>query len=115
MKISKIGILTSGGDAPGMNSALFGVYSACQENNITLIGFKGGYNGLIDNDYIEIDGAVLDGRINQGGTILKSSRAPRFLKSAYFTGIGLTSQNIALIIGSISICVLVAKSTSPLK
>ncbi len=84
MKIKKIGILTSGGDAPGMNSALFGVYSACRDHNITLIGFKGGYNGLIDNDYIVVDDQLLDGRINLGGTILRSSRAPRFLKSNYF-------------------------------
>ncbi|MBR2970086.1 MAG: ATP-dependent 6-phosphofructokinase [Clostridia bacterium] len=84
MKVKKIGILTSGGDAPGMNSALFGVYSACKDNNITLIGFKEGYNGLIDNDYVVVNDELLDGRINRGGTVLRSSRAPRFLKPNFF-------------------------------
>lgn len=84
MKIKKIGILTSGGDAPGMNSALFGVYSACQNNNISLYGFIGGYNGLIDNKYVKIDETILNGRINLGGSLLKSSRCPRFLQKKYF-------------------------------
>ena len=84
MKIKKIGVLTSGGDAPGMNSAIYGIYSACHENDIKLIGFIGGYNGLIDNDFIEIDSEFLTGKINRGGSCLKSSRCPRFLKKNYF-------------------------------
>ncbi len=84
MKIKKIGILTSGGDAPGMNSAIYGVYSACKKSNITLLGFIGGYNGLIDNEYIKIDETVLQGRTSLGGSLLKSSRAPRFIKEKYF-------------------------------
>lgn len=84
MKIKKIAVLTSGGDAPGMNSALFGIYSACRDNNIKLIGFIGGYDGLIDNNFKEITFDTLDGRINRGGSIIKSSRCPRFLKPTYF-------------------------------
>ncbi len=84
MKIKKIAVLTSGGDAPGMNSAIYGIYSACRENNIKLLGFVGGYDGLIDNNFIEIDFSLLDGKINAGGSVLKSSRSPRFLKPAYF-------------------------------
>ena len=59
MKIKKIAVLTSGGDAPGMNSAIFGIYSACREKNIKLVGFIGGYDGLIDNNYIEITSEFL--------------------------------------------------------
>ena len=55
MKIKKIAILTSGGDAPGMNSAIYGVYTACEEKNISLLGFIGGYDGLIDNNFIKVD------------------------------------------------------------
>ena len=84
MKIKKIGILTSGGDAPGMNSAIFGAYSACHENNIKLVGFIGGYDGLIDNKTIEIDSEFLTGKINTGGSCLKSGRSSRFLKKTYF-------------------------------
>lgn len=84
MKIKKIGVLTSGGDAPGMNSAIYGIYSACHEKNIKLLGFVGGYDGLIDNKFIEIDSEFLTGKINTGGSCLKSSRSPRFLKKCHF-------------------------------
>jgi len=84
MKIKKIGVLTSGGDAPGMNSAIFGVYNACKEHNITLLGFVGGYDGLIDNNFVEITFSLLDGKMNTGGSVIKSSRSPRFLKKNYF-------------------------------
>lgn len=84
MKIKKIAVLTSGGDAPGINSALFGIYSACRDNNIKLVGFIGGYDGLIDNNFKEITFDTLDGRTNRGGSIIKSSRSPRFLKPTYF-------------------------------
>ena len=84
MKIKKLAILTSGGDAPGMNSVIYGVYTACKENNIKLLGFIGGYNGLIDNNFVEITFDKLDGKINMGGSLLKSSRSPRFLKKLYF-------------------------------
>jgi len=84
MKIKKIGVLTSGGDAPGMNSAIYGIYSACHEKNIKLIGFLGGYDGLIDNNFVEITSEFLTGKINTGGSCLKSSRCPRFLKKNFF-------------------------------
>ncbi len=84
MKIKKIAVLTSGGDAPGMNSAIYGIFTACRENNVSLVGFWGGYNGLIDNDYTIIDFNLLNGKINAGGSVLKSSRSPRFLKKQYF-------------------------------
>lgn len=84
MKIKKIAVLTSGGDAPGMNSAIFGIFSACVEHNVKLYGVIGGYNGLIDNNFKEITFDDLDGRINRGGSIIKSSRSPRFLKQSYF-------------------------------
>lgn len=84
MKMKKIAVLTSGGDAPGMNSAIYGIYTACRENNITLLGFIGGYDGLIDNKFMEINFDVLDGKINAGGSVIKSSRSPRFLKLSHF-------------------------------
>ena len=84
MKIKNVAILTSGGDAPGMNSAIFGAFTECQKNNIKLFGVQNGYDGLIDNLFIEINYQLLAGRINRGGTMLKSGRSKRFLKSNYF-------------------------------
>ncbi len=83
MKIKRVAILTSGGDAPGMNSAIFGAFSECQKNNIQLYGVLNGYDGLIDNKFIELDYQLFNGRINRGGSILKSGRSKRFLKSNY--------------------------------
>ena len=83
MRKMKIGILTSGGDAPGMNSALFGVFSACQKHNLDLVGFVGGYDGLIDDDFVELTFPLLDGKINAGGSLLKSGRCPRFLEQKF--------------------------------
>ena len=83
MRKMKIGILTSGGDAPGMNSALFGAYSACVKHNLDLVGFIGGYDGLIDDKYVDISFDLLDGKINAGGSLLKSGRCPRFLEAKY--------------------------------
>ena len=84
MKIKKIAVLTSGGDAPGMNSAIYGIFSACKENNIKLMGFIGGYDGLIDNNIVNVSFDLLNGKINEGGSLLKSGRSPRFLKKTYF-------------------------------
>ncbi len=84
MQIKRIAILTSGGDAPGMNSAILGAFMACQNKNIELYGVLRGYDGLIDNDFIKLDYPQLDGKINRGGSVIKSSRSPRFLKKNYF-------------------------------
>ena len=84
MQIKKVVVLTSGGDAPGMNSAIFGIWKECLDKNIELYGAIGGYDGLIDNNFIKIDYSILVGRINRGGSVLKSGRSPRFLKSTYF-------------------------------
>lgn len=84
MKIKKLAVLTSGGDAPGMNSAIYGIFEACKHHNIKLFGFLRGYEGLIDNDLIEITFETLRGKINSGGSLLKSSRSPRFLKETHF-------------------------------
>lgn len=84
MKIKKIAVLTSGGDAPGMNSAIYGIFEACKQSNIALVGFVGGYDGVIDNNIKEVTFDLLDGKVNDGGSVLKSSRSPRFLKDSYF-------------------------------
>ncbi|MBR6778869.1 MAG: ATP-dependent 6-phosphofructokinase [Clostridia bacterium] len=84
MKIKRIAVLTSGGDAPGMNTAIYGVYRACVANKITPFAVMEGYNGLIDNKFVRLDFAMLNGNIDRGGSVIKSSRSPKFLKAVYF-------------------------------
>lgn len=82
MKIKKLAILTSGGDAPGMNSALYGAFYACQERGISLYALPGGFDGLIDGHFKLMNYEMFDGRMNRGGSIIKSSRSQRFLRIA---------------------------------
>ena len=76
--IKKIGVLTSGGDAPGMNAAIRAVVRACKYYNIESIGIKQGYEGLIENDMIELGPRSVKNIINQGGTFLKTARSDEF-------------------------------------
>ncbi len=76
--INKIGVLTSGGDAPGMNAAIRAVVRACKYYNITSIGITEGYEGLINNDMIDLGPRSVKNIINQGGTILKTARSEQF-------------------------------------
>jgi 6-phosphofructokinase 1 len=68
----RIGILTGGGDVPPLNAVIYSANQVAQENNIELIGFKYGWQGLLEEDYIEVSKLNINPKI--GGTILKSSR-----------------------------------------
>lgn len=76
--IKKIGVLTSGGDAPGMNAAIRSVVRTCAFHDIKCYGIYRGYEGMIDGDFIEMDARSVKGIINKGGTILKSARSLEF-------------------------------------
>jgi len=76
--IKKIGVLTSGGDSPGMNAAVRSVVRACAFHDIECIGIYRGYEGMIDGDFIAMDARSVKGIINKGGTILKSARSKEF-------------------------------------
>lgn len=70
-----IGILTAGGDSPGLNAAIRGVGKAAQGYyDMQLIGFRDGFRGLVDNRIIRLDGDLLSGILTKGGTILGTSR-----------------------------------------
>ena len=77
-KIKKIGVLTSGGDAPGMNAAIRAVARACSYYNIECVGFYRGYQGMIEGDYIQLTARSVRNIISKGGTILKSARSKEF-------------------------------------
>lgn len=76
--IKKIGILTSGGDSPGMNACIRAVVRTSIFNTIEVVGFIRGYEGLIDNQFVELKRESVSGIIQKGGTVLKTARSERF-------------------------------------
>ncbi|HKL18734.1 MAG TPA: 6-phosphofructokinase [Halalkalibaculum sp.] len=76
---NRIGVLTSGGDSPGMNAAIRAVVRSCVYYNITPYGIMEGYDGLIKNKIHKMDASSVKHIIHQGGTILKSARSKRFM------------------------------------
>ena len=74
----RIGLLTSGGDSPGMNACIRSVVRACIYHNVTPYGIREGYQGLIENKIFEMDAGSVKHIIHQGGTILKSARSKEF-------------------------------------
>lgn len=78
--LQKIGLLTSGGDAPGMNAAIRSVVRTAISANIECIGIMQGYVGLVNNRMIELNKSSVANIIQRGGTVLKTGRAPEFLR-----------------------------------
>jgi 6-phosphofructokinase 1 len=78
--MKRIAVLTSGGDAPGMNAAIRAVARTSLFNGKECFGVLRGYEGLIDGDFIVLDRAAVGGIIHRGGTILKTARSARFMK-----------------------------------
>jgi 6-phosphofructokinase 1 len=77
-KIEKIGVMTSGGDAPGMNAAIRSVVRTCSYYSIECVGIYRGYQGLIEGDFETLSSRHVSNIINRGGTILKSARSKEF-------------------------------------
>lgn len=76
--VRKIGVLTSGGDAPGMNSAIRAVTRVALANGIEVVGIKNGYQGLVEGDFLVFDKESVSDIMDRGGTILGSARLPEF-------------------------------------
>ncbi|MDA0576521.1 MAG: 6-phosphofructokinase, partial [Verrucomicrobia bacterium] len=73
--MQQIGILTSGGDCPGLNAAIRGVCRAGQESfGMRFIGFRDGFRGLVQDRIMELEASSLSGILADGGTILGTSR-----------------------------------------
>ena len=77
-KVKKIAVLTSGGDAPGMNAAVRAVVRASVYNNIECYGVYKGFEGLITDDLVKLNARGVNNIVNKGGTILKSARCLEF-------------------------------------
>jgi len=77
-KVKRVAVMTSGGDSPGMNAAVRSVVRACGYHNIECMGILRGYQGLIENDLIELDSRSVRNTISKGGTFLQSARSKEF-------------------------------------
>jgi 6-phosphofructokinase 1 len=77
-KISKIGVFTSGGDAPGMNAALRAVVRAAIYYNLEIYGIMRGYEGMIDGEIVKLGARSVGNILQRGGTILKTARSEAF-------------------------------------
>lgn len=76
--IRKIGVLTSGGDSPGMNAAIRSVVRTCAYHGVDCVGIYRGYQGMIEGDFKEMGPRSVNNIVNKGGTILKSARSKEF-------------------------------------
>ena len=76
--VKRIGVLTSGGDAPGMNAAIRSVVRSALARGIEVIGIRRGWQGLITGDFVQMDGSSVSRIINRGGTILYTARSEEF-------------------------------------
>jgi len=79
MSVKRIGILTSGGDAPGMNACVRAVIRTALYHGVECYGIRRGYNGLINGDIIKLDEKSVGHIINRGGTILNTARSKEFM------------------------------------
>ena len=77
-KVKKIGVLTSGGDAPGMNAAIRAVVRAARAKGIEVVGIRRGYAGLIAGDIMSMDARDVSNILQAGGTALFSARSKEF-------------------------------------
>jgi 6-phosphofructokinase 1 len=77
-KVTKIGVLTSGGDAPGMNAAVRAVVRTGIYNGMEVYGIMRGYTGMIEDDIVKMESRSVANIIQRGGTILKTARCMEF-------------------------------------
>src|SRR5215204_3259558 len=77
-KIRRIGVFTSGGDAPGMNAAIRAVVRACTYYKKEAFGIMRGYEGMIEGDFVKLGARSVGNIIQRGGTILKTARSEEF-------------------------------------
>jgi len=80
--LKRIGILTSGGDSPGMNTAIRAVTRTALQNGLEVIGIEQGYQGIFDKSFVELGPRDVGGVMQRGGTFLYTARCARFLNPA---------------------------------
>jgi len=78
--VKRIGLLTSGGDAPGMNAAIRAVTRSAIYNGLEVVGIRRGFEGLLESDVVPLTSRSVGGIIHRGGTVLRTARSERFKK-----------------------------------
>ena len=91
--MKKIGLVTSGGDAPGMNAAIRAVVRVACSSGLKVLGFERGWEGLLTNTHRKLTPRSVDGILHLGGTILRTSRSPEFRKKK---GVQNAAETLAL-------------------
>lgn len=78
-RVKRIGVLTSGGDAPGMNAAVRAVVRTATNRGVGCVGIRRGWNGLINSDFVQMNASSVSHIINKGGTMLYTARSMEFM------------------------------------
>ena len=103
ISIKSIAILTSGGDAPGMNACIRAVVRSSIQHHIQVFGVFNGFDGLIDDNIKKLNSKNVGNIIQRGGTILKSSRSKRFItiegRAAAFNNLKKNEIDALIVIG----------------
>ena len=79
--MKRIGILTSGGDAPGMNAAIRAAVRTAVGRGASVAGYLDGYSGFVAGDFLELDDRAVGNIIQRGGTVIGTSRCPEFMEA----------------------------------
>jgi len=80
--MKRIAVLTSGGDSPGMNPAIRSITRTGLNKGLHIIGIRNGYQGLLDDEFMDLDNHIVSGRVRDAGTFLQTSRCPEFTTEA---------------------------------
>jgi len=83
MSLKKIGVLTSGGDAPGMNACIRAICLSAESLDIEVVGYRSGYIGLLNQDYIKLNTVDVYNLLQRGGTVLHSARCEKFKQDKF--------------------------------
>jgi len=78
--MKRIALLTSGGDSPGMNPAIRSITRTGFNKGLEIIGIRNGYQGLLDDEFMDLDNHIVSGRVRDAGTFLQTSRCPEFVQ-----------------------------------
>jgi 6-phosphofructokinase 1 len=78
--MKRVAVLTSGGDSPGMNPAIRSITRTGFNKGLQIIGIRNGYQGLLDDEFMDLDTHIVSGRVRDAGTFLQTSRCPEFVK-----------------------------------
>ena len=95
--MKRLGILTSGGDAPGMNAAIRAVVRTAVGRGISVAGYVDGFSGYVAGQFSELDDRAVGNIIQRGGTIIGTSRCPEFLDPLVRTAAAMAASGATIV------------------